>query len=763
MKKRKVILGVGTLAFVALAVLYYAAVAPAVVGTERVAAAFRASLREGPGLEARHGKATFRLLPRPAVALADVVIVNGVGKELLRADEATLGLSYFGFLALKPSLAAVEFRRPRLDLAPGDLSFGEAGKGTPFRGTVGVREGFVRYAAERRTILLDGVSGNVRCRVSWGEELDLRGKLQAEKLNLGAGTEEAVGGMALAAEGKISYRREGAGGRLTFEELDFLFGKARLSVIGELQTGPGEKDIDLTLRGKKMAVSQVLPALAPRFGEAELEGEIDLALTVKGSWGEGERPEVRGELEVRKGRLKPDDGEPIKNVAATVSFQGEKYVVENFRGDTKRGSFKGYGAVRPEEGWPFTLKIEGALPLEVAAVLLGVPEPYELAGPVQLNVDVDGELSSAGRTSVDGTVELVDCQVRLKPFAVPFRNLKGTAYCDGYKVKAGKIKGKLADREFELGGSWQGFETPRLDFVVVADDLDFDAALPNEEVRRRERERGTAPRGLPGKDLTVTGKARFKKFRLLSVAGKKLEAEFQYGGGVLNLTKLDFGAYDGKVRAQMTVHPGARPRYTCSATIRDARLGVFLTENKYLEKVLTGRFSADVTFSAEGTAAEEVKRSFGGRGSLEWKGGRAAGLPLLVELKKWSRIDLYEPLQISKLWVMCDARDGTIRSADFRLENADLVVEAAGEVDLDTKLNVTVHTTFSKKAAERLAREGRALALVRDEDGRAHFNFVVTGEAAKPAFQLDAGSMLGAAGEAPGGEPAETGDLGDLF
>jgi hypothetical protein len=386
-----------------------------------------------------------------------------------------------------------------------------------------------------------------------------------------------------------------------------------------------------------------------------------------------------------------------------------------------------------------------------------------LAGPTQLNVDVDGEVSSPGRTSVDGTVELLGCQVRLKPFVHPFQNLAGTAYCDGYKIKAGKLKGQLAGNGFEIGGSWQGFETPRLDFVAVADELDFDAALPTEETKRRHAERGSSSLGLPGKDITAKGRVRFKRFKLLSVTGKDLESDFEYSGGILNVTKLDFAAYDGKVRSQLTVYVGGRPRYTCSAAVRDARLGIFLTENKYLEKVITGRFSADVTFSAEWTAYDDVKRSFGGKGSLELEGGRVAELPLLAELAKWSRIDLFEPLQVSKLWVMCDGRDGVIRTADLKLENPDMVIEAAGEVTLEKKLDFTVRTTFNKKAAERLAREGKALALVRDEEGRGHFNFVVTGEAAKPAFRLDAGSMLGAAGEGSRGDEEEYGGPGDLF
>ena len=254
------------------------------------------------------------------------------------------------------------------------------------------------------------------------------------------------------------------------------------------------------------------------------------------------------------------------------------------------------------------------MPLEVVALVLGVPEPYMMAGPTRLNVDVDGELSSAGRASMDGTVELLDCSVRLKPFAVPFQGLAGTAYCDGYKIKAGKVTGSLAGKAFEIGGSWQGFETPRIDFVAVADEIDLDAALPSEEAGRRQKERGTGPRGLPGKDMTVKGRVRFKKCRALTVAAKKLEADFEYSGGILNISKLDFGAYDGKVKSQMTVYLEGRPKYTCSAAVRDARVGVFLTENKYLENVVTGKFSADVTFSAEGTTYDDVKKTFGGKG-----------------------------------------------------------------------------------------------------------------------------------------------------
>jgi hypothetical protein len=763
MKKGKLFAFVLVLALAALAVLYYAAIAPAVVQRDRVAKAFAKVAKEGPGLDVRYAQARFKLFPRPTVTLSDVAFVNGAGKEVARADELGLGLSYVGFVTLKPSVAAVSFVRPRVDLAAGDVAFGEAGKAPPFRGTVSISGGFVRYAGKTRTAFIDGLGGRLRCSASWGEELEVRGKLNADKFGFAAGAGEAAGGMSVAAEGDIRYRPEAPGGRVFFEELDFLFGKARLTVAGELQTGPGENDVDLTIKGKRMALNQVLPALAPRFGDADLEGEMDLSLVVKGKWGEGRRPDVRGDLEVKKGELRPLEGDGITNVAAKVRFEGEKYVIENFRGQTKRGGFKGYGTVKPDANWPYQIKFEGAMPLEVAAVVLGAPEAYMLGGPTELNVDVDGELSAPGATSVDGTVELLGCRVRLKPFITPFTDLVGTAYCDGYKINAGKIKGRLAGHDFELGGSWQGFDTPRLEFVAVADELDLDAALPTEETRRRFAERGPAPRGLPGKDITAQGRLRFKKFTLLSVTGKKLESDFEYGGGVLNVKELRFGAYDGDVRAQLTVYPGARPRYTCSAAVRDARLGVFLTENKYLANVITGRFSADVTVSAEGTAFDDIKRSFGGKGSLELESGRVAGLPLLVELAKWSRIDSFEPLQVSKLWAMCDARDGVIRTADFRLENPEMVAEAAGEVTLEKKLNFTARVTFNKKAAERLAREGKALALVRDEDGRGHFNFVVTGEAAKPAFQLDAGSMLGVAGEgAPAGEE-QFGRPGDLF
>ena len=65
MKKRKLIIFVVALALVALAVLYYAAIAPAVVGKDRVAVAFGAAMREGPGVELRRSLWPTPLLSTP--------------------------------------------------------------------------------------------------------------------------------------------------------------------------------------------------------------------------------------------------------------------------------------------------------------------------------------------------------------------------------------------------------------------------------------------------------------------------------------------------------------------------------------------------------------------------------------------------------------------------------------------------------------------------------------------------------------------------
>jgi len=91
-----------------------------------------------------------------------------------------------------------------------------------------------------------------------------------------------------------------------------------------------------------------------------------------------------------------------------------------------------------------------------------------------------------------------------------------------------------------------------------------------------------------------------------------------------------------------------------------------------------------------------------------------------------------------------------------------MTITAAGEVDLEKRLNFVVKTTFEKRPTERLAREGKALALVRDDEGRGHFNFILTGDAQKPAFQLDAASML-AGGAAPAPGSPEAGTLEDIF
>ena len=758
MKNKRVLIWVLALAAVAVLAAYYAGVAPAVVGADRTAEAFRAGLKGALGLNVTYRAASFRLLPTPAVSLRDAVITNAAGKNLVMAEEIRLSLSFFGFIPLRPTVAAVELKRPRGDFAPGDVSFGEEGKAPAFRGTLVVTDGFVRYAGDNRAAFIDGIDGKLRCTAQWGKELELRGRLAADRVTFGGVKEEKGGGMALAFEGKLRYVPAPPGGRLYLEPLDAVFDRARLTCRGVIGTGPGERDVDITMTGKRVALKQLLPALSPeRFGDAEVEGELTVDLRAKGKWGGGARPSVRGTLAVDKAALRPAAGEGVSNVVVRVRFDGDKYVIESFQGQTKRGGFKGYGKVTSEPNWPFELNVEGVIPLEVWAMVLAVPPGYELGGPAQLALDVAGELAAPGKTSLDGTIELLGCQARVKPFTQPARNLTGTLYCDGFKLKAGKVRGRLGG-DFELGGAWEGWETPRLDLVIVSNELDLDAMLPRGGAKTLKLAKDVTPApGIPGRSHSAKGSVRFKKFKLLRVAGRDLEADFTLDAGVFNLTKLNFAAYDGKVQAQLTVYPGPRPRYTCSATISKARLGVFLTENKWMENMVTGEFSADVVFSAEGTTFDDVRRTLGGKGSLELAGGRVAKMPLLVELVKWSRIGLYDPLQISRVWTVVEAREGVVRSSELRLENPDLAATVAGEVTLDKKLNLTVKTSFPKKTADALARDGKALALVRDDDGTGHFDFLIGGEAAKPTFQLDAGTMMGQGGGS--GPPGTAGTL----
>lgn len=774
MNNKKRLAFIGAAALLAVVAGYYFLIAPAVVRADRVAGYFAEGLKGALDLDLKYADARFRIFPRPSVWLEDAVVANGSGKTVVTADRIKLGLSFFGFLTLRPGIAVIELDKPRLDLAPGDIGFGAEGKAASFRGTIIVTDGFMRYAGEKRAAFFDGLNGRLRCKAQWGKELEIRGKLAADRVSFGGLKEEKGGGMALAAEGKLRYRPGENGGHIYFEPLDLLFDQARLTCRGQLGTGMGERDVDLSFSGKKMALKQVLPALAPeRFEDADIGGEMSVDLRAKGKWGAGARPDIRGTLSVEKGSLTPEGGEGISNVGARVRFEGENYIIENLQGQTRRGGFKGYGKIVSDQNWPFDMNLEGALPLEVLACVLGVPQGYMISGPAQFALDVNGALAGSAGTTLDGTIELAGCRVRLKPFVQPFDDLTGTIFCDGVRVRAGKVRGRLGGGAFEIGGGWEGFETPRIDMVVVGQDFDLDAALPRDKEGKAKIEGETVPLGLPGRAHTVKGTVKFKSCKLFKIKAANVEADFAHDAGILNITKLNFDAYDGKVQAQLSVIPGPRPKYTCSAAISKARLGVFLTENRWLPDALTGAFSADVVFSAEGTREADIKKSFGGKGSLELAGGRAAKMVLLSELAKWSRIPYYDPLQITRVWTTVEAREGVLRSSDFKLENPDLTAAASGEVTLDKKLNLTVRTTFGKTATEKIAREGKALAFVRDAAGQGHFDFIITGEYAKPAFQLDAATMMGSTGIPTPGSPGGVnpgggvspppGEIGEIF
>ncbi len=727
---------------VVLAGAYYALVPPLFVRGDAVADGLAATFDESFDLRFRYDEVSFRRFVRPGVVFRGVVATNRENKHVLEAEEMTVDLAFFPYLTLRPKPSGFSFVGAYLDAGPGDIKLRKGAAPEPFHGTVRVKDSYAYIEGDERSMTIRDLDGRVRVESDWVANHNFRGKLQADGVFFGGGPEEGPG-FALAADGEVRYAKsEDDGGVFTFDGLDVLLGDSRLALDGTLETGVGPNDVDMTVVGNGMKLSHVVPTLRPEMSEMDFGGTLDVDVVVSGQWGAGETPSVDGTLELSRCSIKPEDGEGVSSMAGRVSFDGNRAVIENISGQTRGGEFNIKGAVDLTEGLPFEGTVEGALPLEVVAGVLGADSNYFLGGRTVFDLDARGSLTDLSAGGFDGTVELKGCRARVKPFKIPFENLTGKVFFDGQKIKIGKVKGTLGGDAFEIKGQWEGFTSPSVKFEVESDGIDLDAALPDEDERASMAGRGELPPGLPGDDLRLGGHVRFKECTLFGVKATKLESEFNYSNKMLNLTKLNFKAYEGEVRSEATIYLERTPRYTFNVTARDVRLGVYLTDNELLEDALTGKVSADVVFTAEGTDPATVKRTFGGKGILEYEKGKVTNVKVLEELAKWSGVAYFDPLQVSSLDTMVNAGAGVLSTDDFTLKNPNLEARVTGIVNLTSDLNLRAAVTFEKRATDALIAGGEVVSIVRGPDDRGHLNFIIEGTWAEPSFRLDMDSLM---------------------
>jgi hypothetical protein len=727
---------------VVIATAYYALVPPLFVRGDAVADELAKTFDKSFDLRLRYEDVSFRRFVRPGVVLRGVVATNRDGKHVLEAEELTVDLAFFPYLTMRPKPSGFSFVGAYLDAGPGDIKLREGAAPEPFRGTVRVKDSHAYIEGGERSMTIRDLDGRVRVESDWVANHSFRGELQADGVFFGGGAEEGPG-FALAAEGEVRYAKsEEDGGVFTFDGLDVLLGDSRLALDGALETGTGPNDVDITIVGKGMKLNQVVPALRPEMSEMDFGGTVDVDVIISGQWGAGETPSVDGTLELSRCSIKPEDGEGISSMAGRVTFGGNRAVIENISGQTKGGGFNAKGGVDLTEGLPFEGTVEGALPLEVLAGVLGADANYLLGGRTVFDLDARGSLTDMSAGSFDGTIEMKGCRACVKPFKMPFENLTGKVFFDGQKIKIGKVKGTLGGDAFEIKGQWEGFTSPNVKFEAESDGIDLDAALPDEKERVSMAGRGEVPSGLPGDDLRLDGRVKFKECTLFGVKATKLESEFNYSDKILNLTKLNFKAYEGEVRSEATIYLERTPRYTFNVTARDVRLGVYLTDNELLEDALTGKVSADVVFTAEGTDPAVVKRTFGGKGVLEYEKGKVTNLKVLEGLAKWSGVAYFDPLQVSSMETMVNASGGVLDTNDFTLKNANLEARVTGTVNLNSDLNLRAAVTFEKRATDALVAGGEAISIVRGPDDRGRLNFIIEGTWDEPSFQLDTGSLM---------------------
>ncbi|MCP4230723.1 MAG: hypothetical protein GY771_11340 [bacterium] len=725
--------------FVLFAV-YYFTVPAFLFDADKAAEKAGETLYNGLGLQLSYEKAKFTAFPRPSVILEKPVLKSKMGKLVFNAEKIKLGNSYLSYLLLSSKLATVDMYEGNLNLKTSDIKQVDIENAEKLKAAVYLHDCNALIYYGERAVTLDGVSGRLKIRSDWGTKHETYGKLNAERMYLSDSADYAGPAVKLAAEGKLTYlvTGEDGNGSVELDDVNLLLGDAKLNIAGTIQTGGDEKEVDLALRGSDMALSQVVPALLPNLAEMNFDGALDLDIAITGDWGNGKHPSIDGSMTIKDGSVEIEDADGISSMQGKIVFKDKRVDIQDISGITVEGNFNVKGSIELSEGTPFELFLSGVYPMELVAAIIGVNPDYKVGGLARLDMDIAGDTVDPLATSLDGSAELLGNRVRLKPFILPFNDLRGTVYFDGFKAKVGKMDGKLVGSRFQVGGELRGYKNPDITFTAVSDDIDFDAALPRDKKHLDKlRKRGDVPLGLDKNGLRIKGGLRFKKCEVLGISGKDMKADFEFADNDITFKTLSIKAYGGEVKATGNVKLSKPASYAFAGKVEDVRIGTFLSENDYLKDGLTGELSGDFTFAARSLDKDTFNKSFTGRGMLKHSGGRATNIEVLEKCAEWSHIGYFDPLQISELETLVVANDGFLSTEKMYLKNRDMEVDVAGRVSLYEDVDLKVSVLFNEEATKAINGDLDALTLISGEDGRGRLDFKVAGTLDVPSFELD--------------------------
>lgn len=542
--------------------------------------------------------------------------------------------------------------------------------------------------------------------------------------------------------------------------------------------------LDLAIRGDRIELSRLLAALPDSVRDAvdaEVWGDLDVDLTVRGAYGPDVFPSVDGMVTIRDGGFGRGGSDPLlESVDADIRLAGKRAEISGVRARLPGGELSGSGEVVLDSTLAFRAHIGGRAEAEALARAFGRPDakrPTVSQGRIRWNVQAEGNLTDPAATSLTGELGLNDVALTGGQLVGAFEIPSAVIDLEGNQASWNGVTVIAAGDEMRTTGVVHDVlgrlaigdpRPPVVEASVGGERLDLDALLgpARDEVGYgRIAWARMAGRPLEGRSpedwaterelrrpirLPVTGRVTFRLDSLVRLPYRLSDVEGQVliGRDRIELNDTRFAIYGGTGSARGALQLGdvASEPFLLDISLEGVRAEQYLAQNTPLGSLISGSLTMDL--SLEGgldSLALPVTRALNGIGRFEIRDGRLASNALTDGILAFLHLESVRDLEFTRWTSPFLIQNGLIVLDGSDFSGSELVAELQGAVgfggSLDMGALVRPDSALARGAASAAGAAGEVISRYLAAGGAVELALRLTGQATNPQVELDPDAM----------------------
>jgi hypothetical protein len=732
-------------------------------------------------------RVSLSLIPRIAVKLGGLTIGNRKGpgfspKPMASIEELAVAIELLPLLSGDVQISTLSFRRPRVFLevsSDGTSNYAaetrsDGGSTTQDGGAAGgilladaqITGGTLEYLNHRQNSrsVLDEINYSIELVPGDpGSQILIRGSATADDFSYGTVSSSLVSGLRLTIDHTLRY--SSLSDSLVIEQATGSVNGMPLLLSGFVAGITNASPyVNLVMTGDNLNITD-LASLIPaeymgRAAKLKGEGDVRIRMLTSGYLSDSTQLSFSGRISSTNARVQ-FAGFPraISDIAIDTEFErsprAQRFRINRFSALLGKNPVNATMTLMHFDDPDISMTVDATLDLAEVKEYYPLEEGVILSGAARAKFTLDGKVNRPSTMNATGSLSFRDVGFRTGEQAV--QHLSGDVSVSNTALRSDNLALKLGSSDLQLVfrirnylsllSSDEGSPAPTAVITLTSQQLRTEDILSGKSSGKRTSARtpeGAGPLPFPSVAMDVSASIRslvMEKFTLENV-----RSSARIAGARVTLNDFACNAFDGTIlsRGEVDLQDVESPRFNLSLDIGNVNGNTLLSEFTSFGSRIFGTCSLKTNL--QGSLDDTLglrPETLDGEGTVRLREGKLVGVEVNREIASRLSLPSLEQVVFSEWSNAFSIREGRFQIRDLIISGSQAEYTVNGSQGLDGTLDYTVGLVLPLQTSERVAVAGfagDALNMFKDQDGRFHFTFGVTGTMGKPvvALQTDA-------------------------